>query len=122
MASSNDNDDEITGIDQNARNILIQSAINYLVSPTKVAASAYSNSRVDPSPLEEAFKVVGLDPSKYVEVDPKLLRPGKTSTLIADYSKAKKAFGYEPKVKFKELIKIMIEADRADAEREMKMR
>lgn len=61
--------------------------------------------------VEEAFKAVGLDAKDYVESDPKLFRPGKTSTLIADYSKAKQVFGYEPKVKFKELIKIMIAHD-----------
>ncbi|NOS67625.1 MAG: GDP-mannose 4,6-dehydratase [Candidatus Peribacteraceae bacterium] len=61
--------------------------------------------------VDEAFRTVGLDAKDYVEVDPKFLRPGKTSTLIADYSKAKKTFGYEPKVKFKELIKIMIDHD-----------
>jgi len=61
--------------------------------------------------VEEAFKLVGLNAADYVEVDPKLLRPGKTSTLIADYSKAKKAFGYEPKVKYKELVKIMVDHD-----------
>lgn len=63
--------------------------------------------------VDEAFKAVGLNAKDYVEVDPKFLRPGKTSTLIADYSKAKKTFGYEPKVKFKELIKIMIDHDLA---------
>ena len=62
--------------------------------------------------LEEAFKAVGLNAADYIEIDPKLLRPGKTSTLIADYSKAKKTFGYEPKVKMKDLVKIMIDADR----------
>jgi GDPmannose 4,6-dehydratase len=60
---------------------------------------------------EEAFKIVGLKADDYIEIDPKLLRPGKTSTLIADYSKAKKAFGYEPKVKYKDLVKIMVDYD-----------
>jgi GDPmannose 4,6-dehydratase len=61
--------------------------------------------------MEEAFRAVGLNSADYVEIDPKLLRPGKTSTLIADYSKAKKAFGYEPKVKYKGLVKIMVDYD-----------
>lgn len=72
--------------------------------------------------MEEAFRQVGLNASKYVEFDPKLMRPGKTSTLVADYSKAKKAFGYEPKVKYKELIRIMIESDKKDAERELRLK
>ncbi len=61
--------------------------------------------------VEEAFRLVGLNSAEYVEVDPKLLRPGKTSTLIADYAKANKAFGFEPKVKYKELVKLMLEHD-----------
>ncbi len=66
---------------------------------------------------EEAFKLVGLDAKDYVEIDPKLLRPGKTSTLVADYSKAQKTFGYEPKVKYKDLVKIMIDFDIAEEKR-----
>ncbi|MCF7844865.1 MAG: GDP-mannose 4,6-dehydratase [Kiritimatiellales bacterium] len=61
--------------------------------------------------MEAAFKAVGLNADDYVEIDPKLIRPGKTSTLIADYSKANKIFGYEPKVKYKDLVRIMIEHD-----------
>lgn len=61
--------------------------------------------------LEEAFKYVGLDPDDYVEFDPRFARPGKTSVLQGDYSKAKKAFGFEPQVRFKELVKLMVEHD-----------
>ncbi|MBI2048856.1 MAG: GDP-mannose 4,6-dehydratase [Candidatus Liptonbacteria bacterium] len=61
--------------------------------------------------VDEAFGVVGLDPKKYVGVNPKFLRPGVNTTLIGDISKAKKAFGFDPKVKFKELVRIMVEAD-----------
>lgn len=61
---------------------------------------------------EEAFKAVGLNATDYVEIDPKLLRPGRTSTLVADYSKARKVFGFAPKVHYRELIKIMVEHDR----------
>lgn len=67
---------------------------------------------------EEAFKAVGIDDcEQYIEIDPKLLRPGKTSTLVADYSKAKAAFGYEPKVKYRDLVRIMVEHDRKELER-----
>ncbi|MBI2636116.1 GDP-mannose 4,6-dehydratase [Candidatus Peregrinibacteria bacterium] len=65
---------------------------------------------------EEAFRAVGLDSKDYVESDPKLFRPGKTGALTADYSKAKKTFGYEPKVKFKDLIRGMVAHD-LEAER-----
>lgn len=46
-----------------------------------------------------------------VEVDPRYFRPTETERLRGDYSKAKKKFGWKPKIKFKELVKIMIDAD-----------
>ncbi|NQV18103.1 MAG: GDP-mannose 4,6-dehydratase [Armatimonadetes bacterium] len=46
-----------------------------------------------------------------VEVDPKYFRPTEVDILIGDYSKAKKELGWEPKVKFEELVKIMVTAD-----------
>jgi len=61
--------------------------------------------------VDEAFKVVNLNPDEYVVIDKNLLRPVETSILVGDTAKAKNAFGYEPKVKFKDLIKIMVEAD-----------
>jgi GDPmannose 4,6-dehydratase len=60
--------------------------------------------------LEESFRYLGLDPEKYVEFDKKFIRPGKTSDLVGDFSKATKAFGYQPKVKFQELVKILVDA------------
>ena len=70
--------------------------------------------------LDEAFSVAGLKAADYVEFDPKLLRPSKTDTLIGDYSKAKKAFGFAPKVRFKQLVKILVEHDLKEAEKEIK--
>ena len=67
--------------------------------------------------VEEAFNVVGLKAADYVEIDKKLLRPGRTSTLVADCSKAKRVFGYEPKVRYKELVKIMVEADKKELQK-----
>ena len=61
--------------------------------------------------VEEAFAVVNLRPDDYVVTDPSLLRPTKTSTLIGDITKAREAFGFDPKVKFKELVRLMVEAD-----------
>jgi len=46
-----------------------------------------------------------------VAIDRRYLRPAEVDVLIGDYSKAKKELGWEPKVKFKELVKIMVEAD-----------
>jgi GDPmannose 4,6-dehydratase len=61
--------------------------------------------------LEEAFKLVNLDWEKFVVFDSRYLRPAEVDLLIGDYSKAKKQLGWEPKTSFKELVKIMVEAD-----------
>jgi len=60
---------------------------------------------------DEAFKVVNLDSSKYIESSKKYMRQTKTSELKGDISKAKSIIGFEPKVKFAELVKLMVEAD-----------
>jgi len=61
---------------------------------------------------EEAFNCVGIkDWQGYVKTDPKLLRPAEVNLLIGDYSKAKRILGWEPKIKFKELVKMMVDAD-----------
>ncbi len=67
--------------------------------------------------VDAAFAAVGLRAEDYVTTDPALLRPTKTSALIGDISKAGRAFGFDPKCKFKELVKLMVEAD-LQAERE----
>jgi GDPmannose 4,6-dehydratase len=46
-----------------------------------------------------------------VEVDPRYFRPTEVDLLLGDYSKAKKKLGWEPKVSFKELVKMMVESD-----------
>ncbi len=61
--------------------------------------------------VELAFAEVGLDWEDYVKVDPKLFRPAEVEYLVGDCSKAKQVLGWEPKVKFKELVKIMVTAD-----------
>lgn len=61
--------------------------------------------------LEEAFNYLDLDWQEYVEIDPRYFRPTEVEILIGDASKAKKKLKWEPKVKFKELVKIMEEAD-----------
>jgi GDPmannose 4,6-dehydratase len=68
--------------------------------------------------LDEAFKFVGLDYRNYVHINPAFIRKSKTSTLQGDYSKAKRTFGFEPKVKFNEIIKILIEHDLREIDRE----
>jgi GDPmannose 4,6-dehydratase len=61
--------------------------------------------------VEEAFAVVNLRPEEYVVSSKNLFRPTKTSVLIGDTTKARTRFGFEPKVKFRELVKLMVEAD-----------
>ena len=51
-----------------------------------------------------------------IEIDPRYFRPAEVDVLLGDYSKAKKKLGWQPKVKFKELVKIMAKAD-YDSER-----
>jgi len=61
--------------------------------------------------VEEAFSYVGLDWNKYVLVDPRYLRPTEVDRLVGDASKAFHKFGWEPKVKFRELVRLMVDAD-----------
>ena len=61
--------------------------------------------------LEVAFGHVGLDWEKYVEIDPRYYRPAEVDLLIGDYSKAKQKLGWEPKTKFVDLVKLMVDAD-----------
>jgi GDPmannose 4,6-dehydratase len=61
--------------------------------------------------LEEAFGYVGMDYSQYVKIDPRYFRPTEVDYLLADPSKAKNQLGWEPKVKFHELVRIMVDAD-----------
>jgi GDPmannose 4,6-dehydratase len=61
--------------------------------------------------VNEAFKVVKLNPQDHVKFDKKFTRPGTTSTLKGNASKAKKAFGFEPKIRFKDIVRIMVEHD-----------
>jgi len=61
--------------------------------------------------VEQAFAHAGLDWKKYVEFDERYLRPAEVDLLIGDSSKAQKELGWKPKTTFKELVKIMVEAD-----------
>lgn len=61
--------------------------------------------------VEKAFDVVGLDWQEYVKVDKRFFRPLDVPCLVGDYSKAKKKLGWEPRVKFDELVKIMVRED-----------
>ena len=60
---------------------------------------------------EIAFKHVGLDYNNYVVVDPKFFRPTEVEMLLGDSSKAKTELGWSPKISFKKLVELMVDAD-----------
>jgi GDPmannose 4,6-dehydratase len=62
--------------------------------------------------LEEAFTYAGLDWRNYVKTDPRYFRPAEVDLLIGDYSKAKEKLQWEPTVRFQELVRMMVDADR----------
>jgi GDPmannose 4,6-dehydratase len=62
--------------------------------------------------LETAFTYAGLDWREYVKIDPRYFRPAEVDLLIGDYSKAKNKLGWEPTVRFEELVRMMVDADR----------
>ena len=70
----------------------------------------------------EVFGYLGLDWQKYVEIDPRYFRPTEVDVLMGDASKAKKVLGWEPKIKFKELARLMTDADMQLAEQEKVIR
>lgn len=61
--------------------------------------------------LDEAFGYVGLDWKKYVEISEKYFRPAEVDLLIGDSTKARQKLGWKPKVDFKALVKMMVDAD-----------
>ena len=60
---------------------------------------------------EVAFSHVGLDYRDFVVVDPKFFRPAEVNILLADPSKERAKLGWQPRVSFEELIRMMVEAD-----------
>jgi GDPmannose 4,6-dehydratase len=61
--------------------------------------------------IEHAFSYAGLNWENYVKTDKKYFRPTETDDLVADSSKIEKAIGWKPRIRFKDLIKIMVDAD-----------
>lgn len=61
--------------------------------------------------LEEAFRYAGLDWRKYVKIDKRYFRPTEVDILIGDSSKARRKLKWKPKVGFKELVRMMVDAD-----------
>ncbi len=61
--------------------------------------------------LEETFSYAGLDWNEYVKIDQRYFRPTEVEELIADTTKAKEKLNWNPKIKFKDLVKVMVDAD-----------
>jgi GDPmannose 4,6-dehydratase len=61
--------------------------------------------------VEVAFEHAGLDFERHVVVDPEFLRPAEVDHLVGDSSKAREQLGWEPRVSFRELVELMVDAD-----------
>jgi len=61
--------------------------------------------------LDEAFAYAGLDVDTYVKIDPAYFRPTEVEALVADAGKAERVLKWKPRIKFKDLVKIMVDAD-----------
>tara|TARA_Y100000817_G_C16842730_1_gene538767 strand:- start:1326 stop:1952 length:627 start_codon:yes stop_codon:yes gene_type:complete len=61
--------------------------------------------------LNEVFEYAGLDVDRHVEIDERLFRPHEVPLLLGDATKAKEVLGWEPKVKFKQLARMMYDED-----------
>jgi len=68
--------------------------------------------------LEESFGYVGLNWKDHVEIDPRYFRPSEVDNLRGNATKAKEILGWQPKVNFKQLVKMMVDADLEKANRE----
>ena len=70
--------------------------------------------------LELTFERLNLDWRKYLELDPRFLRPSEVDVLCGDSSKAGRVLGWKPKVDFKQLVALMVDADLELAQRELR--
>ena len=61
--------------------------------------------------LTEAFGYLDLDWEEFVETDPRYYRPAEVDLLLGDASKARRVLGWEPKVSFKEMVRLMVDHD-----------
>jgi GDPmannose 4,6-dehydratase len=61
--------------------------------------------------VDVAFDHVGLDPGDYVKQDPRFMRPAEVDRLIGSYEKARAQLGWEPKTRFEELVRLMVDSD-----------
>ena len=67
---------------------------------------------------EAAFSILGLDGERYIRLDPRYLRPTEVDLLLGDSTKARKVLNWAPRVGFRQLVEMMVEADWKLARRE----
>jgi GDPmannose 4,6-dehydratase len=70
--------------------------------------------------VETAFRYAGLDWERHVKQDPRFMRPAEVDLLVGDPGRAKSDLGWEPEVGFEELVKMMVEADLARVESQLR--
>ncbi len=61
--------------------------------------------------LQEAFSYAGMDWKKYVEIDKRYFRPTEVDVLLGNSAKARRTLKWKPKVNFKQLVRMMVDAD-----------
>jgi len=64
--------------------------------------------------LDQSFGYLGLDWTRYVEIDPRYFRPAEVDQLLGDASKARERLGWEPTLSFPELVRLMVDSDLID--------
>lgn len=69
--------------------------------------------------VDVAFARVGLDPARYVHIDSSLLRPAEVNHLCGNSAKARAKLGWRPKVDFRQLVEMMVDADLERVRREV---
>jgi GDPmannose 4,6-dehydratase len=62
--------------------------------------------------LDEAFRYAGIEWQKYVQIDERYFRPAEVDVLLGDATKARERLGWEPAVRFEELVRMMVDHDR----------
>src|ERR1019366_2874617 len=72
--------------------------------------------------VEAAFSYLGLNWKDHVRIDPHYFRPAEVDLLVGDASKAKKILGWTPRIKFQELVRLMVDADSLRAARDAQFR
>jgi GDPmannose 4,6-dehydratase len=87
-------------------------------SAPSITAIPFGESHTVREFVEAAFAQANLDWKQYVKHDPRYVRPAEVDILVGDSSKARKTLGWEPKVRFHEVVRIMVDADMALLSRE----